>query len=471
MRLQSLRTKFAIANILPILLLMPVLSLYLLNTLETFYTEKVLQQLAQQGLLIFDQVRADPALVEEPAAAQAFLEQVGHNTAARVLLLSQDGVILGSTRTADAARIGTQYTAPAVEAARRGEAARGMGQGLTEEVAYVIMPVQHNGVVQGVLRLSYEVDDVRMQFEQLRWLVVGGTGVTALLGLALGLGLAKTVTSPLSHLTKRTQEIAAGNYRARVDTSRQDEIGILSQSFNQMATKLADAESVRQQQLAAIVHELARPLTGMSAAVEALLDDGNATAEVRHDLLTGVGEEIARLERLVITLQQVQKQILQPLHLRCAPASLAHLIHTIVANFEPVAAQRGVTLVTKLPADLPSATCDEDRLIQVLTNLLDNALKFTSSGGAIHVEAQMVAETIQVCVTDTGVGIDPEELPHIFQQFYRGAESRPPETRGMGVGLTICQQIITAHGGGIWAESTLGQGARLTFTLPALGKL
>ena len=471
MRLQSLRTKFAIANILPILLLMPVLSLYLLNTLETFYTEKVLQQLAQQGLLIFDQVRADPALVEEPAAAQAFLEQVGHNTAARVLLLSQDGVILGSTRTADAARIGTQYTAPAVEAARRGEAARGMGQGLTEEVAYVIMPVQHNGVVQGVLRLSYEVDDVRMQFEQLRWLVVGGTGVTALLGLALGLGLAKTVTSPLSRLTKRTQEIAAGNYRARVDTAHQDEIGILSQSFNEMATKLADAEVARQQQLAAIVHELARPLTGMSAAVEALLDGGNATAEVRHDLLTGVGEEIARLERLVITLQQVQKQILQPLHLRCAPASLAHLIHTIVANFEPVAAQRGVTLVTKLPADLPIVTCDEDRLIQVLTNLLDNALKFTSSGGAIHVEAQMVAETIQVCVTDTGVGIDPEELPHIFQQFYRGAESRPPETRGMGVGLTICQQIITAHGGDIWAESTLGQGARLTFTLPALGKL
>lgn len=471
MRLQSLRTKFAIANILPILLLMPVLSLYLLNTLETFYTEKVLQQLAQQGLLIFDQVRAAPALVEEPAVAQAFLEQVGHNTAARVLLLSQDGVILGSTRAADAARIGTQYTAPTVEAALRGEAARGMGQGLTGEVAYVVMPVQHNGVVQGILRLSYEVDDVRTQFEQLRWLVVGGTGVTALLGLALGLGLAKTVTSPLSSLTKRTQEIAAGNYRARVDTARRDEIGILSQSFNQMATKLADAEVARQQQLAAIVHELARPLTGMSAAVEALLDDGNATAEVRHDLLTGVGEEIARLERLVITLQQVQKQILQPLHLCCAPASLARLIHAIVANFEPVAAQQGVTLVTKLPADLPIVTCDEDRLIQVLTNLLDNALKFTSSGGAIHVEAQMVAGTIQVCVTDTGVGIDPEELPHIFQQFYRGAESRPPETRGMGLGLTICQQIITAHGGNIWAESTLGQGARLTFTLPALGKL
>ena len=471
MRLQSLRAKFAIANILPILLLMPLLSLYLLNTLEEFYTEKLLERLAQQGLLIFDQVREDPPLVEEPVAAQAFLTQVGHNTGARVLLLSQEGVILGSTRPEDADYIGTRYMAPAVEEALRGSAAQGTGQGLTREVAYVVMPVQRDGVVRGVLRLSYEVDDVRGQFNQLRWLVVGGTGVTALLGLALGLGLARTVTTPLQSLTQSVQELAAGNYTAQVDTQRQDEIGILTQSFNQMATQLVEAEATRQQQLAAIVHELARPLTGMSAAVETLLDDVDADAELRHDLLAGVGEEIARLERLVGTLQQVQKQILQPLQLRCTPASLARIIHATIANFEPVAVQRGVTLAAKLPANLPIISCDEDRIIQVLTNLLDNALKFTPSGGAITVEAWVDADAIQICVTDNGVGIAPEELPCIFQQFYRGAESRPPETRGMGLGLTICQQIITAHGGTIWAERILGQGTRMSFTLSSLAKL
>lgn len=471
MRLQSLHTKFAIANILPILLLMPLLSLYLLNTLEEFYTEKLLQRLAQQGLLIFDQVREAPTLVEDPAAAQAFLTQVGHNTGARVLLLSHEGIILGSTRPADADYIGTRYMAPAIESALRGSAAQGTGQGLTGEVAHVVMPVQRNGAVRGVLRLSYEVDDVQTQFNQLRWLVVGGTGMTALLGLTLGLGLARTVTNPLRHLTQRVQELAAGNYTAQVDTPRRDEIGILTWRFNQMAAQLADAEATRQQQLAAIVHELARPLTGMSAAVEALLDDVDADTELRHDLLAGVGEEIARLERLVGTLQQAQKQILQPLELRCTPASLTRIIHATIANFELVAAQRGITLSAKLPVDLPIIWIDEDRLIQVLTNLLDNALKFTSSGGSIIVEAWLEANAIQVCVTDTGAGIAPEELPYIFQQFYRGAESRPPEKRGMGLGLTICQQIVTAHSGKIWAESTLGQGTRMIFTLPSLEKL
>ena len=471
MRLQSLYTKFAIANILPILLLMPLLSLYLLNTLEEFYTEKLLQRLAQQGLLIFDQVRENPVLVEDPAAAQAFLAQVGHNTGARVLLLSEAGIILGSTRSEDTDYIGTRYRAPAVEEALRGLATQGTGQGLTSEVAYVVMPVQRNSTVRGVLRLSYEVDDVRTQFNQLRWLVVGGTGMTALLGLALGLGLAKTVTGPLRYLTYSVQELTAGNYTARVDTQRQDEIGILTRSFNQMATQLADAETMRQQQLAAIVHELARPLTGMSAAVETLLDDVDADVELRHELLAGVGEEIARLERLVGTLQQVQKQIFQPLQLRCTPASIVQIIHATIANFEPIAIQRGVTLSAKLPPDLPVISCDEDRVIQVLTNLLDNALKFTPSGGSITVEAWVEVDAIQVCVTDSGVGIAAEELPYIFQQFYRGAESRPPETRGMGLGLTICQQIVTAHGGKIWAESTLNQGTRMIFTLPALEKL
>lgn len=471
MRLQSLRAKFAIANSLPMLLLMPVLSLYLLNTLETFYTQKILQQLAQQALLIFDQVRAEPALVEEPAAAQAFLTAVGSNTGARVLLLSKAGLILGSTRTADADYIGVHYMTPAIADALRGTPAYGTGPGLTSEVAYVAMPVRQNGVVHGVLRLSYEVEDVRAQFNQLRWLVMGGTGATVLLGLALGLALTKTITSPLHHLTKRIQELAAGNYAARVDTERQDEIGLLARSFNQMAAQLAAAEATRQQQLAAIVHELARPLTGMSAAVETLLDDTAADPELRHELMAGVGEEIARLERMVSTLQQVQQQILQPIQLQCTPVSLTRIIEATIANFAPLATQRGITLAAKLPANLPIICIDEDRLIQVLTNLLDNALKFTARGGTITVEVWMAANAIQVCVTDTGVGITPEELPQIFQQFYRGDAARPPETRGMGLGLTICREIITAHGGEIWAERPRDQGARLIFTIPTLGRL
>jgi signal transduction histidine kinase len=123
-------------------------------------------------------------------------------------------------------------------------------------------------------------------------------------------------------------------------------------------------------------------------------------------------------------------------------------------------------LSVKIPQHLPKICADEDRLIQVLTNLLDNALKFTPRLGQVTVQATELTQTVQVSVADTGTGIAPDELPHIFQQFYRGDASRPPEKQGMGLGLAICQEIITAHQGQIWVESEPGERTRFTFILP-----
>ncbi|HMN31195.1 MAG TPA: HAMP domain-containing protein, partial [Caldilineaceae bacterium] len=266
MKLQGLRTKLIIANILPILLLSPLLSLYLLYSLENLYTQKLLQRLAQQAQLLMTRVEEQPRLVEDAGAAQRFLKEVARITDAHVLLLSKEGTILGSTRVEYADRIGTRYTGPAVEQVLQGQAAQGMGPGLITEVVYVMLPVRVDGVMQGVLRLSYEVDDIHSQFAQLRWLVLGGVGVTAMLGLGFGLALAMTITRPLQQVIQRIQAIAAGQYQTRIMLERQDEIGMLARSFNQMAGQLEEAESARQRQLAAIVHELARPLAGMQAA-------------------------------------------------------------------------------------------------------------------------------------------------------------------------------------------------------------
>jgi signal transduction histidine kinase len=165
-------------------------------------------------------------------------------------------------------------------------------------------------------------------------------------------------------------------------------------------------------------------------------------------------------------LQSLHKRALQPIQLSRTEVALERLIRASVANFEPVAAQSGVTLSVKLPPRLPKLCADEDRLIQVLTNLLDNALKYTPRGGQVTVQADELAQAIQIGVADTGMGIAADELPHIFQQFYRGHISRPPEKQGMGLGLAICREIITAHQGHIWVESTPGAGTRFTFILP-----
>lgn len=464
--MRSLRVQLALSNILPILLLMPLLSLYLLYSLENFFTPKLLTQLSQQARLLYDQVQADQTLVEDPLAAQRFMTDIARKTDARVLLLSKHSVVLASTRPEDVDRIGIPYADSTIVRALQGEVVQGIGPGFTAEVIYVVMPIQQAGVTTGALRLSYEVADVRRQFSQMWQIILGGVALTVLLGLGIGGGLALTITRPLRLLSERVQAIAGGNYQARAEIVRQDEVGMLAHNINQMAVRLEEARVARRQQLAAVVHELARPLTGMRAAVETLLDGAAEDEETRTSLLTGIAEELLRLERLIGALQDVQRRGLKPLQIKRSPLDLDRVIQASVTAFEPVAAQLGITLTVKLPLSLPVISADEDRLIQVFTNLLDNALKFTPRGGAITIQAIDQQDAVWITVADTGVGIAPHEMPYLFQQFYRGDETRTPEKQGMGLGLTICREIVEANGGQIWAESTPGQGTCFTFTLP-----
>lgn len=213
--MQSLRTRLAASHILPILVLMPVLGLYLLYSLEGFFTENLLQQLTYQAYLLRDAAERNQEFPQNPGAARDFVATIAHLTDARVVLLSQDATILASTRPEDADRIGTRHEHPSVAQALRGEMAQGVGPGFTAEVAYVVLPLRRDGGTIGALRLSYEVEYLRSRFNQLQWLVLGSVALTAILGLGLGLGLATTITRPLRQLSESAQGIAAGNYRAR----------------------------------------------------------------------------------------------------------------------------------------------------------------------------------------------------------------------------------------------------------------
>lgn len=464
--MQGLRSKFVLSHLLPTLLLLPILSAYLLYTLEEFYTESLLHQLVNQAHLLRDEIEREPALVEDDQAAQTLFEALAGLTDSRIIVLNREGVIRASSRAEDRARIGTRHEHPSVDQALRGETATGIGPGFTTDVAYVVLPLRRDQQIIGALRLSYQVTDVRAQFDELRLLVLGGFALTVILSLALALGLATTIARPLRLLNEGAQRIAAGNYRARVETRGRNEVGALARSFNQMAERLQEAEQARERQLAAIVHELARPLAGIRAAVETLRDGVDAERDMRDALLAGTEEELARWERLIGTLSSLHQRALRPIQLHRAEINLERVIRACAANFEPIAARQKIALTVEIPAGLPRLRADEDRIIQVLTNLLDNAIKFTPRGGAITLRVQVGDQAVRVEVSDTGVGISPAELPRVFQQFYSGDESRPPEKRGMGLGLTICREIIAAHHGDIWAASEPGRGARFTFTLP-----
>ena len=213
--IRSLHAKLAFSHIISVLLLLPLLSLYLLYALERFYTDNLLQQLVYQSQLVRDEIERDPMLTASTDATKDFFAALAPLSDSRVMLLDQTGTIQALTRKGEAGRIGSRLTYPEVTQVLHGEMAKGVGPGFATEVAYVMLPLRQNGQTIGALRLSYEVGDVRAQFSQLRWLVVGGVGLAVAMAFGLALGLATTITRPLHQLSESTQKIAVGDYYAR----------------------------------------------------------------------------------------------------------------------------------------------------------------------------------------------------------------------------------------------------------------
>jgi two-component system, OmpR family, sensor histidine kinase BaeS len=463
--MRSLRSQLALSHILPILLLVPIMSLLLLRTLEDFNSRSLLRQLDYQARVLHGWLERDRGLTATEDHADQFVAQLAGLTQARIVILSSDAVILASTEPEDAARVGTRYSDAGVEQALNGAVARGIGPGITAEVAYVVMPLRLGDASTGALRLSYEVADSRAHFERLRGLILAGAGMTILVGLALGAGLSATITRPLSALFRSVSAVSIGDYQVRVPTEGPTEITTLAESFNHMNERLEEAERTRSQQLSAVIHELARPVTGIRAALETLQDGADQDPGFRKSLLDGSVEEIGRLERLIDTLRGLRNRKLEPLSISRGDVELNVIIEGCLGSFLSRAAQNDVSLRAQL-GEAMRVYGDSDRLIQVLSNLIDNALKFAPRGGTVTVSARRSQQMVWVEVADTGPGIPKADLPHIFQQFYRGETSADADQRGMGLGLPICKEIISAHGGQIWAANRAGGGAVVTFTLP-----
>ena len=295
--------------------------------------------------------------------------------------------------------------------------------------------------------------------------------LAALIGaIAVSLFISRQVVAPVRAMTAATQRIADGHYneRARVSgdpaKNELDELAQLALHFNQMADKLERTESMRRQLIGDVAHELRTPLTAIKGSMEGLID-GVLPAEV--ETFQQVYREADRLQRLVTNLQELSRVEAGAYSLNRQPASVRHLVDALVARLGRQFAEKGVILETDLPADLPPVLADEDRVGQVLLNVAGNALQYTPAGGRVRVTAQRHGNEVHIAVSDTGIGIPPEHLPHVFTRFYRVDKSRSRAGGGSGIGLTIAKHLVEAHGGRIWATSPgPGEGSTFTFTLP-----
>lgn len=286
-----------------------------------------------------------------------------------------------------------------------------------------------------------------------RVIALASVGAT-LLALFLGTLLARALTNPLRELTAATRAVTQGDFGRQVTVRSQDELGQLAVAFNQMSAGLGQGRELRRQMTADIAHELRTPLSVILGHAEALRDGvlppDAATFEI-------VYEEALRLNRLVDDLRTLSLAEAGELELIRRPTSPAGLLAKVAAAQAPRAAQQNVSLETEVAPELPEITMDPDRMAQVLGNLLDNALRHTPGNGRVTLAAQAANGSVIFRVSDSGPGIDPADLPHVFDRFYRADKSR--RRGGSGLGLAIARSIVEAHQGRIWADSSPGRGA------------
>ena len=299
--------------------------------------------------------------------------------------------------------------------------------------------------------------------ESLVYAMLAATVVVALVSVFF----TRRVVTPLREITLASQRIAKGHYDERVKVTGADELAELSDSFNQMAGQLEGVESMRRQLIGDVSHELRTPLTAIKGYMEGLMD---GVFPPEAETYQQIFAEADRLSRLVDDLQELSRVESKAYALELQPLDFSLFVETAIKRLSITVRDRQVELRSNIPADLPRIVADPDRITQVLTNLLGNAIAYTPAGGSVTITASRQAENVLVSVTDTGIGIAPEHLAHIFDRFYRVDKSRSRQAGGgSGIGLTIARHLVEAHGGNIWVESAGdGQGSTFAFTLKAV---
>jgi two-component system OmpR family sensor kinase/two-component system sensor histidine kinase BaeS len=343
-----------------------------------------------------------------------------------------------------------------------------LGELLDPSMVAAGTPIQVDGKTVGTLavegnHMNTPLDPAAQQFlsDFNRSLLLAGL-VAGIIALGLGFVLFRQITAPLNSLAKASEKIAAGDLSARAVVAGNDEIAQVARSFNAMADKLASSETARRNMLADIAHELRNPIGIISSHLEAMIDGVFPTDK---EELVSLHDETILLARLVGDVRELALADAGQVELHRAPTDMRALIEASVTAFQPLAQESDITIVARL-SNVPELNVDAQRIEQILRNLLSNALRFTPPHGSVALSLGQDGNDVRIEVRDTGTGISPEALPHVFERFWRADKARTRSQGGTGLGLAIAKQWVEAHGGKIGVESQLGQGSTFWFTLP-----
>jgi two-component system sensor histidine kinase GlrK len=315
--------------------------------------------------------------------------------------------------------------------------------------------------------IAAKVTHLAAAADRAREVAVTITLVCLLAILLMSLWVTRSITRPIGMLKQRTQEIAAGQFSTTAAIAAPPEIGALADSLNAMGEKLREIDRLKADFFASMSHELRTPLTAIKEGTGLLLEGvGGTTTDKQRKLLAIIAEESERLISLVNTLLDLSKMEAGMMSYDFTVAPFGPLLKRAVVEIAPLIEAKQITLDNGVGEALPALRMDGERMLQVLRNLLGNAVKFTPKGGQIRVAARAVDGKLEVSVQDSGPGIGAESLLSIFEKFNQGDRPNGSAPMGTGLGLAMAKSIILSHGGKIWAESQSGHGSRFIFTLP-----
>jgi signal transduction histidine kinase len=499
----SIRTRLTLSHLAVIIAAMGLSGALLLSLLENYFLQAMEDSLATQAQ-ITAQALIPGSLVETeidaPASAWNTLQQRQSNIAlqaqnvapveggqpvgaldlgyladaslqlssqltTRIRLLDTSGIVLVDSHDEDqGADLGTE---PLVGQALAGQQATRTEQSGLESAMHMAVPVLVEDRIVGVALLSQPLDDVTDVLSDLRnrWLL--STVVALLLAGVAGLLLSGAISRPVRRLTEATSAVARGYLDQQVPVRSRDELGKLSQTFNEMTARLRAARQMQVDFVANVSHELRTPLTAVKGTVETLRAGAVDDPKVRDRFLETVEEETDRLIRLVQDLLVLSRADSDALNLLLAPVDVGELARETTGQLSAQAAGIDVQLQVQVQPSTPKALADGDRIQQVLMNLLDNAIKYSRPGGTVSVHVDSPgAQGVRVRVEDQGIGIPAEELPRIGERFYRADRARSRTEGGSGLGLAIATALVEAHGGQLSLDSVEGEGTSATFWLP-----
>ena len=466
---KSLRSRLIFSHILPSLIIIPLLGIAIVFVIEKqVILPGIVQEMTTDATMFSIILQTETYNFDNPQEAQKLIQENQTNSKKRIMMLDPQGHIIASSETEDAARQNQILDNPMVSEAALGNTVSKLdySKSLQGDVIDVMVPVfgDHQNVI-GIVRMSYLYDTVFEQLVRLRYIISGILLFGLLLGALLGIVLAVNIANPIRNVTRAIFDLANGERKNRLPELGPEEISLLSNAVNFLVEKLDNLEKARRNLLANLVHELGRPIGALRTSIQVSQKGGKDDPEFMNELLDGMDQETARMQRLLDDLSNLHDQVLGTLVLDRQNIDLNEWLPQTLRTWRQEAIKKGLDWEMKIPVNFPTIYADPMRLSQIIGNLTSNAIKYTPKGGKIEISVDETEDNIRLQVKDNGIGIAEIDRDLIFTPLYRGDQSRRI-IQGMGLGLSIAHDLTELHGGTLSVESEQGNGSTFTILLP-----